>query len=46
MPEYKATLNLWKASRWKISNGWLLAYLIPSVMAVVWLIVFTAIIVV
>ena len=21
MPEYKATLNLWKASRWKISNG-------------------------
>ena len=45
MPEYKDTLNIWQASKWKISNGWLLAYFIPSVMVVVWVVVFAAIVV-
>ncbi len=43
MPEYRLSHDLRGARRWKISNGWLLAYFVPTVIAVVWVIVFCAI---
>jgi hypothetical protein len=38
MPEYRATLDRWNKIKWPLSTRWLLAYLIPILVTLVWII--------
>jgi hypothetical protein len=38
MPEYRATIEYWKKTKWPLSTRWLLAYVIPILIALVWII--------
>ena len=38
MPEYRATVEYWKKTKWPLSTRWLLAYVIPTLIAFVWII--------
>jgi hypothetical protein len=36
MPEYKATIEYWNKTKWPFSTRWLLAYVIPTLIVLVW----------
>jgi hypothetical protein len=38
MPEYRATVENWNKIKWPLSTRWLLAYVIPTLIALVWII--------
>jgi hypothetical protein len=38
MPEYKATIEYFNKSKWPLSTRWLLAYVIPTLIVLVWVI--------
>ena len=38
MPEYKATIEYFNKTKWPLSTRWLLAYVIPTLIVLVWVI--------
>jgi len=38
MPEYRVTIEYWNKKKWPLSNIWLLTYVIPTLIALVWII--------
>ncbi len=38
MPEYRATVENWNKTKWPLSTRWLLAYVLPTLIAFVWII--------
>jgi len=38
VPEYRMTLERRKLSRWPVSSVWLLTYIVPALVALVWLV--------
>lgn len=42
MPEYKISRELRQAKRWRISNGWLLAHFVPTLITAIWIVILSA----